>query len=301
MIKLESISTKARDWREGIMADNFKGDVEKCGMAQAAQMLLNALNIKPLFEKENSDGYAQMRNKLNSESGIVIANHPGNFDLLCILAALDRKDLKFMVSADVHKMWSNIFGEDVVVPALHMHETREEAGKVKREKNEKGNLSEDEIQKRQKIAHDNLLIFRSILDHVRKGGLFIYFPTGGDDSRRTEEFQFENSFQFLVKKMKPTDIIYSFNISLGEKEQDKRDQVLRVAGSFSDASTGGKINVSRFTEQLILKIDEEYSQASEWQGLSSGKKEEDSVTMTRHYLEKFKSFQEKVEGAKVTK
>lgn len=299
MNKLESISTKARDWREKIITDKFKRNIEKFGLARSARMLLDSVNAKLHFEKEGDESCGEIRHKLNNEAGVVIANHPGNFDLLCILAAIDRKDLKFMVSADAQEAWSRLFGEDLVVPSLHMYATREEAEEAKK-RNRKEKISQEEIIKRQRIAQDNLVIARSILDHIKNGGLFIYFPTGGDDSRHMERFKFENLFRLLVDKMKPTDMVYSFNILNPEKRRTKMDQVLRMAGLFSDASRSGNINVSRLAEPILINVDEDYSQATEWKNLMNGNKDKDNEALTQHYLEKFPQFGSIVEQAKKT-
>jgi hypothetical protein len=300
MNKLESISTKARDWREKIITDKFRRNIEKFGLACSARTMLDSVNAKLHFEKEGDESCSEIRHKLNNEAGVVIANHPGNFDLLCILAAIERKDLKFMVSADAQEAWSRLFGEKLVVPSLHMYATREEAEEAK-----KGNrgekLSHDEIIKRQRIAQDNLVIVRSILDHIKNGGLFIYFPTGGDDSRHMERFKFENLFRLLVGKMKPTDMVYSFNILNPEKRRTKMDQVLRTAGLFSGAGKSGNINISRLTEPISINVDENCSKATEWKSLLSGNKDKDNEALTEHYLGKFPHFGSIVEQAKKTK
>jgi hypothetical protein len=300
MNKFESISTKARDWRETIIGEEFKRNIEEFGLARSAEMLLDSVNAKLHFEKEGDESFSEIRNKLNNEAGVVIANHPGNFDLLCILAAINRKDLKFMVNVDTQETWSKLFGEKLVVPSLHMYESREEAEEAKkREKKEK--LSDEEVAKRQKIVQENLVIVRSILDHIKNGGLFIYFPTGGDDSRHMEQFKFENLFRLLVGKMKSTDMVYSFNILNPEKRRTKMDQALRTAGSFSSAKKSGNINISRLTEPISINVDEDYSQAGEWKSFLKGDKEGDSEALTEHYLEKFPRFDSIIEEARRTR
>lgn len=53
------------------------------------------LGIRPVYVAENRPEFAEWRERLKTESGLVIANHPGGIDVPAILKTLDRKGVYF--------------------------------------------------------------------------------------------------------------------------------------------------------------------------------------------------------------
>jgi hypothetical protein len=296
MNKLEGARDKLLDFRENLMIQKYREDIRNLGLGEASAKMLESLNIKPNYKKREDLYFSEMREKLNQEAGILIANHPGGFDIISVLSALNREDIKFLVSEEVSEKWAGIFGKDKVLSAPKAKAYSPEQNKsVSYREND---AIDDPVAKNiSAVQREYLKIMRTITDHIESGGLFIFFPTGGDDSRKLQEFQFKDLFRVLLKKIDSEKMVYSLNIRSDEMK-NKTEQAFRIAGSFSDALTGGKINWNRLKEPLKIKIDEDYSRSEEWKTLLSGNKHQERIDCTEHYLEKFPEFRLEVLDAR---
>src|SRR5262249_39335639 len=65
--------------------------------SEVALEYLRKLNVEPQYLRQNIPEFATMRQRLNSEPGLVIANHPGVVDTALILSMIHRNDLKVLI------------------------------------------------------------------------------------------------------------------------------------------------------------------------------------------------------------
>jgi hypothetical protein len=299
MNRLEGVGKNLRDFRESSMAQKYREDIRSLGLGEASTKMLESLNIKPDYKKKDDPHFSEMREKLNREAGILIANHPGGFDIVSVLSTLNREDIKFVVAEEVFERWAGIFGKEHVLSAPKVKAYPPEQNKLA--SCGENDADDDPVTADvSAVQRAYLGIMREITDHIESGGLFIFFPTGGDDSRELQRFQFKDLFRVLIKKIKPETMVYSLNIRSDEMK-NQMEQAFRIAGSFSDAFTGGKINWNRLKDPLEIELDENYSRAEEWKRLLSGNKHQERVDFTEHYLEQFPEFKMIVDQAKEEK
>src|SRR3989344_6290356 len=58
--------------------------------------------VAPEFLQEENPQFQEMRKKLNTQSGIIICNHPVAFESSLILSVVTRNDLKIMVAKEIY-------------------------------------------------------------------------------------------------------------------------------------------------------------------------------------------------------
>ena len=78
-----------------------------------AEEWFRKFNMEPVFAKQETAECAEMRHKLNTEPGILIANHPGGADSLILASIVDRTDVRILVEdPTLASQVSEIFGQD---------------------------------------------------------------------------------------------------------------------------------------------------------------------------------------------
>jgi len=263
MNKLEGVKKITEDYHTKIVGNRYKKKIEEKGLGEATKDLMGAMGVSVLSKRENDPEFSEMRKKLSTEPGIVIANHPGQYDALAILSTLNRQDIKFMVAGNVYEALSSVFGEERIIEA------------------------------KRDGRKDLLDTLNGILKHIENGGLFIYFPTGGRETWSTDaKFEFFSSFRYLVEKMNSKDMVYSMNINPVSTNPERSglsiERVVRESAFASDS--GREIPIlSKRAKPFTLEIDENYSQAGEWKNIieSEGSNPVKNKMLTLNYLEKF--------------
>ena len=140
----ERLTTHLRDKADKKLFGNIEQEVSKRGfeaLHEAINKYFEIWNVAPAYQRERDDGFSEMRNKLNSEAGIIISNHPGYMDVPAILRCIARDDIKIMVDKEGYEILRGLIGEKYIVPA------------------DRSVLSEVEA-------------------HIKNGGVFLIFPTG---------------------------------------------------------------------------------------------------------------------------
>ncbi len=218
--------------------------------------LFQEVNISVKELQRNSPDFAENRAKLNSEPGVIIANHPGGFDGSTILSLLSRDDILMMVNeAEVYK-GTNVENNFILAP----HRTKE-------------------------IAET----FTHIKKHIQGGGIFIIFPTAGSENY-DGDFKFKSGFYNMLTDgtLKKDTMIYCFNIqgegvTIPDEEKTKRFAYF-AQHTTNENDEGNKIPFS----SIEISIDEQLTRGEEW--LATLEKNQDkNVALGEHYLEIFQN------------
>lgn len=245
---------------EGRTLDSVLGGieqrVEKPDIQKTFVEFLRMVNVEGDFEHLKDREFKNDREKLNSKPGLLLANHPGLVDVPLILQVLNRKDLLIMANPRLVDYFQKYGGKDSFVAA------DTEPGKI-----------QATLQKSAK--------------HITDGGLFVIFPTGGDE-RKTGQIVFKRFFRHLLKKIPQDSMVYSFFVNPSDIENAEKLSDGRLAGLLSDISTSGKVNITRLVKTARVRIKEAYSEASEWQKLIKNNGKNSDEVLTNHFLEKFK-------------
>jgi hypothetical protein len=138
-----------RDKADEKLFGNIEQEVSKRGL-EALHEVINKYfeiwNVAPSYGREQDEGFAEMRAKLNSEAGIIISNHPGYMDVPAILNCIAREDIKIMVDKEGYEILRKLIGDRYIVPA------------------------------------DKSVLFE-VEAHIKDGGVFLIFPTGETGDR----------------------------------------------------------------------------------------------------------------------
>ncbi len=219
-----------------------------------AKEYLRLINVEPTYVKSNETNFAEMRERLNSEPGILISNHPGVADTPLLLQMLHRTDILSLAGGRMTKRLGAIFGEDKILP-------------------------------RTNDPKENLRQFRTIQRHVAGGGLFFLFPTGGEEN----PFVFRDGFRVIVERiLRPTDMVYSAWVDPSDIQIVRQDKNFRNIGAISSMLIPN-VKAPAMTEKRSVRVDEHYSQAAEWKEVLT-KQKDDAVKnelLTQQYLQTF--------------
>ncbi len=215
---------------------------------------LDMANISVRELKADSADFESNRAKLNSEPGIVIANHPGAFDSSAILSLLYRNDILMMVNDNEAYEGTPI--ENSFVKAPH---------------------SQKEIQE----------VFDRIRKHIQNGGLFFMFPTAGHENEGGD-FKFRSGLSYMLTDgtLKDDTMIYCFDIKNGvgitsqEDIQKRVDYVVRKK-LYPDAHDSVPVPA-----EIIL--DERLTRGREWIEILKNEGRDKNIVLGDHYLGLFK-------------
>ncbi len=243
------------------IAEGMQRLKEEQGLAAAVEKLLAIEKIKPVYtlKQENADLFAESRVKLNTEAGLVIANHPGYFDTFLILNTIKREDVKFVVNESYFKKYSSILGEENLIAAT----------------------------KDPSLA---LTFLKSIKTHIENGGVVILYPTGGDDRvDKDKGFLFQDGLSVILRKcLAPNHMVYSFKINPEDIKPLVTETISRSMGAASAILTHDLINTNQLKDEVEIRVDETYSKAGDWQAiLSTVDKEGKNKVLTEHFLNQF--------------
>src|ERR1700690_2129093 len=188
-------------------------------------------NLRPEYQQQTREDFAEIRGRLNTEAGIIISNHPGVVDVPAIMGCLSRQDIKIMVrKGEGYDQLRNLIGEKYIVPA---------------DKN----------------------VLDEVRSHIQNGGVFIIFPSGGDGG---EDIQFRNGFTELLSQLDSKKMIYSFYIDQNDVDEIGREYSARGIGAASAHYLGQGANINKLRETKVFRVNEQYSTAGEWQSIASG-------------------------------
>ena len=111
-------------------------------------------------------------------------------------------------------------------------------------------------------------------DHIKAGGLVLLYPTGGQSRPDKANRGFQSAFRSIVQRLRPSDMIYSFYIN----PADASELLAKLPEKTEN----------RLAEPGEIKIDEAYTEASEWQEIiRTSARDNVNDNLTRHFLQKF--------------
>lgn len=238
---------------------NISEDLQKRGIQALHERVddyFDIMNIHPVFvqEDEDKEGFERIREKLNTEPGFVIANHPGYIDVAAILRSLSRDDVKVMVSNKMADDYKKMLGDDYIIPA-----------------------SRDGM--------ELVSIVREIRTHIENGGLFVMFPSGKLD---LDKIEFRNGFPLLVNQVDPETMVYNFYFNEDDARKIEEELPVRNVGMASELFSLSNLNINGLENTMSFKIREAYTKASEWQDeLSKSDKSQRGEIATKHYKDIF--------------
>ncbi len=246
--------------------DNFR-DKGVEAIPESMDMYLKSLNVQPEYVIEHNDNFKEQRQALNTEPGLIIANHPAGFiDVPMLLKVLHRPDFKVYVLDKVYRALAESFetnfgeeGKQFVTDKL---------------------LSNAPDQQRTN--------FRNAVNHIKNGGALIIHPTAGEDRHSTEQIEFQPGFRAFLKHLEPDNMVYSFCFNPNDIQQELKGQgdvALRFTGLASEQLTDDKFNINRQRNTAVIRVDEQYSTAGEWKDSA-----QDDASLTKHYWDQYKTF-----------
>ncbi|HMP67618.1 MAG TPA: 1-acyl-sn-glycerol-3-phosphate acyltransferase [Candidatus Paceibacterota bacterium] len=203
------------------------------GMADFHSELLDKFQINIDLLAEKRESFVSDREKLNTEPGLVIANHPSAIDASVILENIRRKDLKIIMKQEM---------VDFAQKFPHLKDNFLPASKDP------------------KVAVQTMKL---AIEHIDNGGLVMIFPTAGKD-RNGNNAEFRSGFRFLLSKMRPTDMVYAFNIDI--KDNTHIESRLNTNMNFiTTVLSGVTVPFSGFDDVTNISLDEKYTSAEDWQ------------------------------------
>lgn len=214
---------------------------------------LEQLDLNPSFLQENNPELNTMRSNLNSESGIIISNHPGWADTALILSVIKRDDVKIMMN----KNYFNLLPTEVADKYFFPNE---------------------------KDPSKSIGIFKRIQDHIKSGGVLLIYPSGGNEDKNGTSFK--DGFRVILRGLEPTQMVYCFNINNEDTKKASKGHHSRIG--FASEILLPVLNYKKSKNPQTIRVDEAYTQAGDWQEASEGFSKEDiNVTLTKKYENMF--------------
>ncbi len=204
----------------------LKEAFERGGFKGLSEKAGKMLNLDIRYDHARDPAFAGDRERLNREAGLIISNHPGTADTVSVLGALDRKDVLFVVG--------NTERLGKIIPASSLIEASTDPGQAR-------------------------AALRSIEAHIANGGAVFFYPEGGR-AAEMERKPFRSGFGYLLRRIPEDAMVYSFRVHPGDAEaaQEHMDQRKGMLSRLV------KTSVLPGTSPATVRVDEKYSQASEW-------------------------------------
>ncbi len=219
-------------------------------------------NIRPEINIGDED-----KKRLLKEKGVIISNHPGILDVPLILEALKdesgkvRRNVKIFINSENYPIFSEYLGKEYFLEAKRDYPDA------------KAQLD---------IA----------IDFVRDGGIFLIFPSGGNEQLNNDPLEFRSGFSYLVDKLDSDTMIFGFKINT----DDFRRLSFKGGGMLPRSVVAGMHmvkgtpNINMFRGKKRIRMEGKYSKAFEWKEVVRGKNlmVDKNQSHTQHYQEKFK-------------
>jgi hypothetical protein len=236
-------------------------------MRMVAKEYVKMIGVELSYENSEDKDFNVSREKLNSEPGLIIANHPGYVDFPMILDTLARDDVKFVAAGGTAEYVKKVFGPSVEKHVLSTRSTK----------------------------NTNFQSYRSFIPDIaqyinEERGVVVLFPTGGDD-QNGEKIVFQSAFRRVLEQMKSQDMVYEFFISPSDVEGVSASKGKLIAGILSQAYISPAANINKLQKNTV-RVYEKYTTAEEWQDILQQDSENTSVKeqnamLADHYVESF--------------
>ncbi|MFZ5390718.1 MAG: 1-acyl-sn-glycerol-3-phosphate acyltransferase [Patescibacteria group bacterium] len=242
--------------KSAINLPKFKEEFDKKGFKGVGNYMLEAVNVRIDYTKEHDSAFAVMRQKLQTEPGLIIGNHPGYIEIPAILNVLDRSDVKFMVTHHLYEHFTKQFGEKYFVPNSR-------------------NLA------------DLKPVLRDVNDYVKDGGAVMIFPSGGGETN-IQHPEFKSGFRFFLQQLPKEAMVYSFYTDPDQSRQLVKECLPDFAGLSSDVLTKGALNINRLSQEQVIEVAENYKTAGDWQAvLNNNNGRDKNKVLSEYFLNQF--------------
>jgi len=148
-------------------------NIKKMGMVKAINRFMNKCNTEVVVQRSQ-----EINQILKNASGVIVANHPAEADVLAILSAVKkRKDVFLIINSNLKNIIPEL--DKHLIPVFIYNKAVESfEGKVKMK-------MLDVLHKMPKYSpqeekEKNIESINEAIEKVNKGGLVIIFPDGGD-------------------------------------------------------------------------------------------------------------------------
>lgn len=147
------------------------------------------LSFSPVYTAEQQPDFQELRERLRTEPGLLISNHPGGSDILAILKTLDRRDVYFVTTDDNVDFYQGILDTKYLIPVT------QDLGKLRQ-------------------------MLKRVKEVIENKGLVVLFPTGGEE-RTTKNLEFKSGFRAMVNLLEPEQMVYAFRLNMPEDAQGR--------------------------------------------------------------------------------
>ena len=222
------------------------------GLAGVSQELLKRIGIIVENIQQENPEFLLMRNRLNTQGGLIISNHPGYIDVPVVLQAIRRADLKIMVTEKRYAQFTELYGD-------HFLPSAKSGAQAKK-------------------------FLNTAMEHIWQGGAFLLFPSGEAEARGGST-DFKGGIRALVEKLSPEIMLYAFHVFPDDIrtmiKQEKGHSMARIVRVRSGVHPAPRFHI---------RLDEAYTTCEEWQKMlwsakgSSAKNQE----LTEYYYQLFK-------------
>lgn len=227
-------------------------------LMEGSRRILEGLAIDVRYTRNTDPEYAHMREALQKERGLLIANHPGAGDVFALAQMIERRDARILVTERIYPFLASLEAELGVQYFIKASSDPKEA------------------------AH----AFGQMREQILSGGLVMLFPGGGE--RKGQGTQFADAFRLLVGKvLQPEDMVYACKIT-GDTKASSLDELSRISGAGIAQLTKGALTTHRYMAPRTLSVDERLTRAGEWQEALVGVgRKEGNTALTYHFEELF--------------
>lgn len=227
------------------------------GLATILERYLDREKIETNFLQQDSEDFVAMRQSLQTEPGLFVANHPaGYIDVPITLSMIQRGDTLIYVQSRVRDALVTAFAEnfgDSVAQEVDRHLLTN-------------------------AKADALGNFKRAINHMESGGLLVLYPTGGKEAK-TEKPVFEPGFRLFLHKLAPDTMVYAVNYHLSGSPGASSSV------KFAERAVSLEIPVLSKGEMgnpITAKVDERLTRVGEWSAAA-----ESDEQLTEHYWELF--------------
>jgi hypothetical protein len=225
----ESLQAAQTDGRERFRSMAIEM-VRREGLEKTINYILEYFKVSPDFVKSESENFQKNREQLMEQAGLLIANHPGGLDNVFIIKMLEDRikhkgDVKILVSGANYEATAGLFPENNILN-----------------------------------ADDPRHMLEEIPGHIKKGGLFIIYPTGGGK-------KFHSGFRAILSRIEPETMIYTLNFN-----------------DIQAANVNMRLSAAQPGDPASVEVDEYFTTASEWiESVKDVPKKEQNQALTQHY------------------
>lgn len=197
------------------------------GLSGVMDELLKRAGVSVKCIQEENPAFLLMRNRLNTQGGLVISNHPGYFDVPVILQAIKRKDVKAMVTEKRFEQLTALYG-DHFIPARHDARSAKKA-------------------------------IDEICAHIGGGGVFLLFPSGRDEVKYADR-GFQSGFRAVIERLDPEAMVYAFQVLSDDIRNMMRQERANPFARLVRLGLG-----IHPKPQFQIRLNEAYTTSGDWQ------------------------------------